>query len=277
MQDSADDFAKSLGGEIIKTEVKGVGDRVSHPAFGDGTIVGLAKNGNSYRIKFDRLQSERDISADFFNKRQETQKPRIIKENCEKTEEIKNDEYVPIEQKVFLKRIEQKQENQIIQEPEEIQKPDLDDYENLWKREDVPKSGWVCVGVTDLGVPCGVCEMCGHQIIRYVHHMEHPQYRPLGVGCICAGKMEGDIENAKKREQEFKSRQARKDNFKNRNWKISKNNNSYLKINDHLVVIYYNNRRDNWKYSLDSVFGEEVYSSKEQAMEGAFEALEKLK
>ncbi len=291
LQDSADDFARSLGGEIIKSEVKGIGDRVLHPAFGDGTIVGLGKNGSSYRIKFDKLPSERDISADFFNRVQETQKPRIVKEifeekediipfaneNPNKQEDIKKDEYVPVEQKVFLKKVEKKQENQTVQEPKEIRKPDLDDYENLWKRDDVPKSGWICTGVTDLGVPCGVCEMCGHQIIRYVHHMEHPQYRPLGVGCICAGKMEGDIENAKKRELEFKSRQARKENFKNRNWKISKNNNSYLKIDGHLVVIYYNNKRDNWKYSLDNAFGKEVYSSKEEAMEGAFEALEKLK
>ena len=106
------------------------------------------------------------------------------------------------------------------------QPPNLKDYDNLWNRDDVPKTGWVCTGVTDLGAPVGVCEMCGHQIIRYVHHMFHPDFRSLGVGCICAGKMEGNIERAKKREQEFKSKELRKANFKDRQWKTSEKSNS---------------------------------------------------
>lgn len=103
------------------------------------------------------------------------------------------------------------------------QQPNLAEYDNLWRREDVPKTGRVCTGITDLGGPTGVCEMCGHQIIRYVHHMYHPDYRSLGVGCVCAGKMEGNIEQARKREQDFKSKQSRKDHFKSRQWKTSKN------------------------------------------------------
>ena len=157
------------------------------------------------------------------------------------------------------------------------QQPNLDDYDNLWKRDDVPKTGWVCTGVTDLGEPVGVCEMCGHQIIRYVHHMYHPNFGSLGVGCICAGKMEGNIEQAKKREQDFKSKESRKENFKNRQWKISKNSNSYIKIKDHLVVLYHNKKYDTWKYSLDNVFCPEIYPTREEAMDAAFEALEKLR
>ena len=162
-----------------------------------------------------------------------------------------------------------------VEENDIPQAPDLSEYENLWKRNDVPKEGWVCVGVTDLGAPVGVCEMCGHQIIRYVHHMQHPQYRSLGVGCICAGKMEGDIEQAKQREQEYKNKQTRRENFKKRKWKTSKNNNSYIIIKNHLIVLYYNKRFNNWKYSIDNVFCPEVYSNREEAMDGAFEALEK--
>jgi len=131
--------------------------------------------------------------------------------------------------------------------------------------------------VTDLGAPVGVCEMCGHQIIRYVHHMTHPNYRSLDVGCICAGKMEGNIENAKQREQNLKNRQARKESFAKRKWKISKNNNRYIKIRDHLVVLYYNQKYDNWKYSLDNAFCPEVYKTKEEVVDAVFEALELLK
>lgn len=75
---------------------------------------------------------------------------------------------------------------------------------NLWKQEDVPHSGWSCTGVSDLGAPVGICQMCGYQIIRYAHHMIHPGYRSLTVGCVCAGRMEGDISEAKRREAEFK-------------------------------------------------------------------------
>ena len=48
--------------------------------------------------------------------------------------------------------------------------------------------------------------MCGYQIIRYVHHMYHPESgRSLDCGCICAGKLEGDISKARARESAFKN------------------------------------------------------------------------
>ena len=177
-------------------------------------------------------------------------------------------------EKVDTFRVQAKESGQSTVEKERAQQK-LKESDNLWKRVDVPKTGWVCTGVTDLGEPVGVCEMCGHQIIRYVHHMEHPAYRSLDVGCICAGKMEGNIEQAKKREQDFKNRQARKENFKNRQWRTSRNSNSYIKIKDHLVVLYYNQKYDNWKYSLDNVFCQEVFATRDAAMDAAFDALER--
>ena len=149
---------------------------------------------------------------------------------------------------------------------------------NLWKCEDVPHSGWTCVGVEDLGAPVGVCEMCGYQIIRYVHHMEHPEYRSLAVGCVCAGRMEGDMEGAKRREADFKNRQARHMNFLKRKWKRSKKGNEYLKIDGHIVVLYQNVKgKTVWKYSVDNEFCKETYSTREEAAEGVFRALEQMK
>ena len=149
---------------------------------------------------------------------------------------------------------------------------------NLWKREDVPHSGWSCTGVDDLGAPVGICQMCGYQIIRYVHQMEHPQYRSLSVGCVCAGRMEGDIAGAKQREAEFKKRQSRRIHFFRRKWKMSKKGNEYLKIDGHVVVIYHIIRGNHiWKYSLDNDFCKETYATRERAMAGAFNALEKLR
>lgn len=151
----------------------------------------------------------------------------------------------------------------------------LANAENLWKRDDIPKDGWKCVCVTDLGAPVGVCQMCGHQIIRYVHHMINVKYGgALDVGCVCAGKMEGDIEGAKRREQAFKSKEMRRASFKNKKWKNSQNGNPYLKIKNHIIVLYKRNDGDGWKYSIDNKFSIEVFPTKEEAINGSFEALE---
>ena len=149
------------------------------------------------------------------------------------------------------------------------------DRVNLWECDDVPKTGWFCTGVTDLGAPVGVCDMCGQDPIRYVHHMIHPAYRPLGVGCICAGKMEGNPERAKQRERDFKNSQSRRENFMKRRWKVSRNNNEYLKIKEHLIVLYKNRNSGLWKYSIDNAFAPEVFDTREEAVTAAFEALER--
>lgn len=149
---------------------------------------------------------------------------------------------------------------------------------NLWKQEAVPKTGWNCVGVSDLGKPLGICEMCGYQIIRYAHHMEHPRYRSLIAGCVCAGKMEGDIAGARQREAEFKNRQVRRANFLKKEWKQSKKGNEYLKIDNHVIVLYHNTENgNNWKYSIDNQFCHNRYTTRERAVMGAFDALEAVR
>lgn len=79
---------------------------------------------------------------------------------------------------------------------------------NLWKRSDVPHDGWSCVGVTDLGRGNYItCEMCNRQQIRYVHHMNHPEYSgTIDAGCVCAGWMEGNPEAAKERDRRIRNR-----------------------------------------------------------------------
>lgn len=149
---------------------------------------------------------------------------------------------------------------------------------NLWKQENVPKTGWICVGVSDLGAPVGICEMCGYQIIRYAHHMEHPRYRSLIAGCVCAGKMEGNIAGAKQREAEFKNRQARRINFLKREWNQSKKGNEYLKVDDHVIVLYHDTSNgNNWKYSIDNQFCQNKYRTRDEAVVGAFDALEAIR
>lgn len=160
---------------------------------------------------------------------------------------------------------------------EELLAPDDEMTENLWNNPNVPHSGWVCTGITDLGAPSGVCQMCGHQIIRYVHHMIHPNYRSLGVGCICAGKMEGDVERAKKRERDYKNRAARLESFRRRSWKNSRKGNPYLRINHRVAVLYYNKQHQYWSFAIDNSFSSGKYKTREEAVDAVFAALEERK
>ena len=160
---------------------------------------------------------------------------------------------------------------------EELLAPDDEMTENLWNNPNVPHSGWVCTGITDLGAPSGICQMCGHQIIRYVHHMIHPNYRSLGVGCICAGKMEGDVERAKKRERDYKNRAARLESFRRRSWKNSRKGNPYLRINHRVAVLYYNKQHQYWSFAIDNSFSSGKYKTREEAVDAVFAALEERK
>ena len=53
---------------------------------------------------------------------------------------------------------------------------------------------------------------------------------------------------------------------------MSRNGNSYTKIKDHVVILYGKNGR--WKYSIDNVFCNGQYTSYEEVLVAAFEALE---
>lgn len=48
--------------------------------------------------------------------------------------------------------------------------------------------------------------MCDQERIRYVHHVSHPEAGNLDVGCICAGKMTGDLPLARGREKRVRAR-----------------------------------------------------------------------
>jgi len=109
---------------------------------------------------------------------------------------------------------------------------------NKWENPDIPHSGWECINIQDFGEPVMTCLMCGRETIRYVHYMRHPDYPvTLEVGCICAGKMEGNLQNAKERDSLLKSRLNKRKNWLNRNWKISNNGNKYIESDNHIIVL----------------------------------------
>ena len=285
------------------------GSIVEHHIFGKGEIISVDEYGKCYCIKFDSLEKPRNIMMSYFDAKHNTVPS--IETAPEKTERIPEDDVVQVNLEEMLidipedekKTVETEDDlNQDFTEDESFSVPEikvtdqsaaeykeeteeavkealkkqLEECDNLWKRNDVPKTGWVCKGVTDLGGPYGVCEMCGYQIIRYVHHMYHLDYGYVNAGCVCAGKIEGNIEAAKKREQDEKNKSSRRESFVKRKWKTSRNGNSYLKIKDHIVVLYERKKDNTWKYSIDNVFCVEIFESKDEARLAAFEALENI-
>ena len=147
-----------------------------------------------------------------------------------------------------------------------------------WRRKDVPNHGWICVGIEDTGALCNTCEMCESASIRYVHWMEHAEYTTLGVGCVCAGKMEGDHENASSLEKTYKSKARRRANWPGLSgWRISKNGNLYINKDGLNIVIF--QQRGYWSFRVThretsrSKYSQRQYETQPRAQLGAFDAV----
>ncbi len=264
------------------------GDTIEHPVFGQGIIKEITGNGTNYKIQFDAPYGERDISAAFFGEHPLKVLPR------EKKTEVVSAPTVQSKSDGFKKQ--PKQEAQ----PEQMKtsfffggtgtplstlpkekKPGIFSDCNGEKKsqtplrtgaetkrfqyahtDDVSETGWHCVGITDLGRPSAVCGLCQKQAVRYLHFMVHLDGRKMSVGCVCAGKLEGNTEKAKEREAEFKSQLARQANFAKKKLSASRNGNLYLKHNGHILVVLQDKYQQNlWRYVLDGNFSQFAYAS----------------
>lgn len=271
---------------------------IHHHVFGRGQILKVTKQGN-YLVQFDGMNQPRNISKDYFAKEHSSELsvpplPRapvqtslfdemeeaidaeVVDDNqrFRQEEETQNDfAEAEITEEVTSVSIEPKE-----QEDDGEKKPRSSGGNGLWNDPTVPKTGWACTGVSDYGPNSDfLCQMCEHQRIRYVHRMVHPDYpRTLDVGCVCAGNMEGDVEAAKTREREFKNKQIRRENFHTRKWRISARGSSFINVNGHHVVLCKSKFDGRWKYALDGVFCQTNYLSRSEAVDAAFEALDRL-
>lgn len=132
-------------------------------------------------------------------------------------------------------------------------------YKNLWDDPGFPKRDWKHVDVIDVAegnpdAPLHTCEACGREDVRYVHQLEHNLWDEIiEVGCICAGKLTGDIEEAKRLEKETRNRTSRRVRWLERKWKTSRNGNPYLKhrqqgIRYHIVV--FKSKHGQWNFRV---------------------------
>ena len=151
---------------------------------------------------------------------------------------------------------------------------DNDDRINLWDDPSVPKKGWVCVDVIDLGHPVGECGMCGKEDIRYVHIMRHENHQSIGAGCVCAGNMEGNIDAAKDRENALKNKISRFKTFSVTDFKTSAKGNLYTKYKD-TVITFMQNKKENggWNYVENGEFSS-YFKTLDEAKRSAFEKVD---
>ncbi len=110
-----------------------------------------------------------------------------------------------------------------------------------------PVSEWECLYMYDVvedeedeaySVDLFTCELCDCSQVRYVHVMHHRDYfENVGMGCVCAGIMEGNILAAKERDRAVKNRAKRKSNYLKREWRWRDNGNYTLSYKNHWLRI----------------------------------------
>jgi len=147
-----------------------------------------------------------------------------------------------------------------------------------WDIKGLPHKGWKCHDWWDEGADSSFCcEMCGTEI-RYVHLMVHqnPIHPKVKVGCICAGNLEHDYVNPKKREKKLLNKSLRRIRWLTRSWRISAKGNAYLNIARRNIGIY--GRRDGkWSWRIGSIFSDQSYPSSDEAKLALFDKLEDIK
>jgi hypothetical protein len=150
-----------------------------------------------------------------------------------------------------------------------------------WSVAGVPHKGWTCVDIEDLGEPSAECEMCESQSIRYVHHMQHPQYADvLAVGCVCAGHMEGDLAASRAREATMRSRASKRTRWLSRSWKVSAKGNPHIKADGYRVTVY--PRGGGWACTIAALDESSVqhsrrnFKTQHEAKLSAFDQITKL-
>lgn len=293
----------------VQTGVRGVGSTVEHPVFGRGTITAADNDRRIYSILFEKTNTVKPVGMDYdFDAWQNLASMRQnALENARRETEVQS----PPEPVTVEIPVPQTEETELpMPEPEELPQTSPSDplpvtvdipekpkpqkkavpekyrnaewlktvdegEENLWKRDDVPHEGWTCEAIYDLGEPVGTCRMCGHQIIRYVHVMSHPAYpRKIGAGCVCAGRMEGDAERARERENAFKNRQARLETFLRTPLKRSRNGNEYMKYKNEIITVLRDKYKEGHYKSVYQGAYSMAFPSREAALTDVFDKID---
>lgn len=144
-----------------------------------------------------------------------------------------------------------------------------------------PQSNWAWIGCTDLKEDQGLeydeyedCEFCGQESIRFVHTLEHPDWRgSIRVGRICAAKYtrtsprdlaaaEAILKNRSQRRQRFPSHKS---------WKTSSKGNRYIEYSGiHIVVM---KKPGGYRLKIGDRWGDLAFPTEKEAMLRAFDVV----
>lgn len=120
--------------------------------------------------------------------------------------------------------------------------------------------------------------MYGNEKIRHVHIVEHSEVEnEFRVGCVCAENMTNDYYNPVKKRELRNDRSSRLKNLHNRKWKLSYKGNSYLKIENHLLVIFKDKFTQQFKVIIDNTTGSKLFENLEKAKLATFKGIEHSK
>lgn len=157
---------------------------------------------------------------------------------------------------------------------------------NFWRQSGIPHRGWYLLDVIDIRedgqsedeTNYEGCMMCGNERIRYVHIVEHPEIdEEFRVGCVCAEKMTNDYINPGRREIELRNRASRRKNWHKKKWKLSQKGNWYLKVDEHIIVIFREKISRKYKVMIDKTIGHKLFEEFEDAKMAAFNGIEYFK
>lgn len=260
-----------------------VGQVVNHPIFGQGEIKSINENGTNCKIKFLSDGKERNFATSFFGKNplKVVEKTLSVEKNIRDTQSSKMIDIAEFDDKLktlknYLSGQPSEKQTQTLP-PQQIQtEPITNQVQSMIVNENFSETGWRCVGVTDMGAPSVICQFCNKQTLRYVHHMEHVNGERLDVGCVCAGKMQGDIEKAKERERTLRERLSARQSITPQSTQPrarllkSLNGNFYIRYKEHIIVFMedkYN--KGQWRYSIDGEFSKYTYETINNALEEA--------
>jgi hypothetical protein len=148
-----------------------------------------------------------------------------------------------------------------------------------WSEPGVPKKGWECINVEDLGEPSKLCEMCEAAHIRYVHYMANVRYHEtLACGAVCAGHMEEDLVGAERRDKTMRSTAGKRKRFPQlQGWRLSASGNPTIKRGQFSVTVFPKGKR--WRGVINTrgvdkpLYTRDVFDSKEDAQRAAFDTL----
>lgn len=139
-----------------------------------------------------------------------------------------------------------------------------------WKIPDMPHRGWSLVEVIDLEEATHTCDACEFTPIRYVHVIDHAEFRTLEVGCVCSEHLTEDYVNPREWERRLRNRAAAKSRWFGKEWNLSPKGAWWIKQKGHHVAVFPSRFGDGWRCSFDGEFGRLTHATKEDAMNAVF-------